>query len=170
MPFNPRIAMRKAHRWGAVIIAVPFLLVIVTGILLQLKKEISWVQPPTMRGQGKSPAINFDAILAAVKSVPEAEVGGWDDVDRLDVQPKRGLAKVQLKNHWEVQVDLGTGAVLHSAYRRSDLIETLHDGSWFHDAAKLYVFLPAAVIVLGLWFTGMYLFVLPYAVKWKRKK
>jgi hypothetical protein len=25
-------------------------------------------------------------------------------------------------------------------------------------------------VVLGLWFTGMYLFALPYSVKWRRKR
>jgi hypothetical protein len=55
-------------------------------------------------------------------------------------------------------------------YRRSDFIETLHDGSWFGDSVKLYVFLPVAIVVLGLWFTGMYLFALPYMVKWRRKR
>jgi uncharacterized iron-regulated membrane protein len=169
MAVNWRVAMRKAHRWGAILVALPFLLVIVTGILLQLKKELSWVQPPTQRGQGKAPAISFDAILAAARGHPEAGIQEWGDVDRIDVQPSRGLAKVTSKSRWEVQVDLKTGGVLQAAYRRSDLIESLHDGSWFHDSAKLYVFLPAGVAVLGLWFTGIYLFVLPNAVRWRRK-
>jgi membrane protein YdbS with pleckstrin-like domain len=67
-----------------------------------------------------------------------------------------------------MQVDLQTGESLHVAYRRSDLIESLHDGSWFHDRAKMWIFLPAAVIVLILWLTGMYLFVLPYSVRFSR--
>lgn len=171
MAFNPRVFMRKSHRWGAILIAIPFLLVIVTGILLQLKKEWAWVQPTTAKGTGKAPAISFEAILEAVKSVPEAEVQSWDDIDRLDVQPKRGMVKVQARNHWEVQVDTGTGKVLKTTYRRSDTIESLHDGSWFADSVKLYVFLPVAGVVLGLWFTGIYLFVLPYSSKWwKRRK
>jgi hypothetical protein len=64
-----------------------------------------------------------------------------------------------------VQVDTNTGSVLQVAYRRSDLIESIHDGSFFHDQAKLWVFLPTAIIVLGLWVTGMYLFILPLAVR-----
>ena len=43
--FNPRLLSRKAHRWGAIAVALPFLVVIATGILLQLKKNWSWVQP-----------------------------------------------------------------------------------------------------------------------------
>jgi uncharacterized iron-regulated membrane protein len=169
MPFNPRVFFRKAHRWGAVLIAAPFLLVLVTGCLLQLKKEIAWVQPPTKRGAGKEPTASFDAILAAVKTVPEAGVKGWGDVERIDVRPKDGIVKVQCRNRYEVQVDFQTAKVVQVEYRRSDLIESLHDGSFFHDAAKVYVFLPVAVVVLMLWATGMYLFVLPLWVKWKRK-
>ena len=170
MAINVRMWTRKCHRWGAILVALPFLVVIVTGILLQLKKEWTWVQPATIRGSGKRPSIEFDAILEAVKSVPEAEVQSWSDVDRMDVQPNRGIVKVQAKNRWEIQLDLQTAKVLQSAYRRSDLIESLHDGSWFHDRAKLWIFLPTAAVVLILWGTGIYLFVLPHAVKWSRRR
>jgi uncharacterized iron-regulated membrane protein len=169
MPINVRVWGRKLHRWGAVLVAIPFLVVIVTGLLLQLKKDVAWVQPPTQKGQGKEPIISFDAILAAAKAVPEAEVRSWADVDRVDVRPKDGIAKVTCKNRWEVQVDFRTGETVQVAYRRSDLIEAIHDGSFFHDAAKLYVFLPAGTVVLGLWVTGMYLWVLPNWVRWSRK-
>lgn len=169
MPFNPRVFFRKAHRWGAVAVAAPFLLVLVTGCLLQLKKELAWVQPPTKKGTGKEPNASFDAILAAVKGVPEAEVGGWADIDRMDVRPRDGVVKVQCKNRYEVQVDFQSAKVLQVEYRRSDLIESLHDGSFFHDAFKVYVFLPVALVVLMLWATGLYLFALPLWVKWKRK-
>jgi uncharacterized iron-regulated membrane protein len=165
-----RLKMRQWHRWGAILIALPFLLVILTGILLQLKKDWSWVQPPTQKGVGKAPAITMDALLIAAKSRPECEVKDWKDIARIDLQPSKGVAKVQMKNNWEVQVDLQTGEVLQLAYRRSDIIESLHDGSWFHDSAKLWVFLPTAVMVLGLWITGIYLFFLPHSVRWARRK
>jgi uncharacterized iron-regulated membrane protein len=161
---------RKAHRWGAILIALPFLLVLVTGILLQVKKQVPWVQPPTQRGSAKTPTIAWDALLAVAKSQPEAEITGWQDIERIDVQPARGIAKIQAKNRWEIQIDTASGAILHTAYRRSDLIESLHDGSFFDDRAKVWVFLPVALVVLGLWGTGLYLFILPYYVKWKRRR
>lgn len=170
MAINLRIWMRKSHRWGAILVALPFLLVIVTGILLQLKKEWSWVQPPTQRGKGTIPIISFANILDAVRLVPVAAVKDWSDIERLDVQPRRGMVKVQSRNRWEVQIDLQTGQVLQIAERRSDWIESLHDGSWFHDRVKLYVFLPVAGVVLGLWFTGIYLLVLPWIVKWQKRR
>jgi uncharacterized iron-regulated membrane protein len=168
MAINWRIWTRKTHRWGSILIALPFLLVLVTGILLQLKKELSWIQPPSQRGEDKAPTLAWDALLDAAKSIPEGQIESWGDIERIDVQPSRGMAKIQAKNRWEIQVDLKTGKVLQSAYRRSDFIESLHDGSFIDDWAKVYVFLPVALVVLGLWVTGMYLFFLPYSVKWSR--
>ena len=170
MSINIRVWGRKLHRWGAVLVAGPFLLVVVTGILLQVKKDFAWVQPPTVKRPSKEPTVSFDAILAAVRGVPEAGVRSWEDVDRVDVRPKEGIAKVTCKSRYEVQVDFRTGEVVQVAYRRSDLIESIHDGSFFTDSAKLYVFLPTAIVVLGLWLTGMYLWVLPHSVKYWRRR
>jgi uncharacterized iron-regulated membrane protein len=161
---------RKVHRWGAIAIALPLLIVISTGILLQLKKNWTWVQPPEQRGSGGLPSITFDEILAVLRTVPEAEVHAWSDVNRLDVRPNRGMIKVRAMNEWEVQLDASTGAVLQVAFRRSDIIESIHDGSFFHDAAKLWIFLPAGVILLALWLTGIYLFFLPVWVRRRKRR
>lgn len=166
---NIRVLSRSLHRWGAIAVALPFLVVIVSGLLLQLKKQLPWVQPPERRGSAAVPAVPFDRLLAAAQGVPAARVRSWADIDRVDVRPGKGIAKITSTSRWELQVDLGTGAVLQSAYRRSDLIEQLHDGSWFHDAVKLWVFLPSGVLVLGLWLTGMYLYALPWWTRARRK-
>jgi hypothetical protein len=158
---NPRLWNRRLHRWGSIAVALPFLLVIVSGLLLQVKKQVPWVQPPEHRGAAGAPALALPDVLARVQAIPRAGIRSWDDVERVDVRPGKGLVKVIGHSRWEVQLDAATGAVLQVAYRRSDLIEQLHDGSFFSDAAKTWVFLPVAVIVLGLWVTGIYLFLLP---------
>lgn len=161
---------RKLHRWGALVTALPVLIIFVTGAILQLKKDWAWVQPPTQKGsvQGEL-ALTWDEVLEATRGVPEAEVETWEDVDRLDVRPDKGMLKVRANNRWEVQLDATTGEVLSSTYRRSDLIEQLHDGSWFSDGAKLWIWLPTAFILCGLWGTGVYLWLLPYLVKRRRR-
>ncbi len=162
---------RKLHRWGTVAVAVPLLIVLVTGTLLLWKKQVAWIQPPEQRSEapGSPPRVSLDDILRAARSADAAGISTWDDVDKLDVQPRKGIVKVQAREGgWEVQIDLATGGVLHVAKRRSDLIEALHDGSWFHDHVKLWVFFPAALVLLGLYLTGLYLFYLPYKTKWAR--
>ncbi len=156
---------RKLHRWGSILIALPVAIVIASGIVLQLKKDVAWVQPPTQRSSDPALAMSFEEILEVTRTVPEAEVESWDDVDRLDVRPGRGVAKVRCNNRWEVQIDTNSGEVLSSTYRRSDLIEQIHDGSWFHDAAKLWIFLPSGIVLFALWLTGMWLWLLPFRAK-----
>ena len=162
---------RVFHRWGSLLIAIPLLVVIATGLLLQVKKQVTWVQPPTIRGSGDYPQLPWNQLLEAAKSVPEAQINGWEDIDRIDVRVGHGAAKIQSKNSWEVQIDTTSGQVLHSAIRRSDWIEAMHDGSWFGgDLAKLGLFLPAAVVLFALWVTGLYLFFLPIMKKRQNRR
>ena len=161
---------RFFHRWGSIIISAPVLLVIISGIILLLKKESAWIQPPTQSGSSKELAVSFDEILEKAQSVPEAEIKSWDDIVRLDIHPSKGILKVRAANGWEIQLDTKTGNVLQVAYRRTDLIESLHDGTFFHDKVKLWFYLPSAVILLGLWVTGIYLFLLPSLARKKRRK
>ena len=150
--------------------ALPLLLVIVTGLMLQLKKEINWIQPDSKRGSKPQLSLNWNKILDTAKSIPQANVESWDDIDRLDIRPGKGLVKVRCRNHWEVQLDSSNGEVLSTAYRRSDIIESLHDGSFFSDFVKLYVFSANGVLLLGLWLTGAWLWYLPIKAKRKKKK
>ncbi len=164
MKFN--VLNRKIHYWASCAIALPMLIMIGTGLLLQMKKQWDWVQPPELRGTGTAPVLDFEGILASVKTVPEMQVSSWDDVNRLDVRPGRGMVKVWLNNGWEVQVDLGTGKVLQTAYRRSDLIESIHDGSFFAgDWTKLGLFLPTGLVVFFLWLSGLWMWWVPFAAK-----
>lgn len=160
---------RKLHRWGAILIALPLLAVICSGILLQVKKQVTWVQPPTVRGIGGDPEISLEQVLGAARSAGKG-IDTWEDVDRLDLRPSKGVVKVRGNNRWEVQVDTATAEVIHVAYRRSDLIESIHDGSWFSEDLKLYLFLPSAVILFVLWFTGIYLWWLPHGAKRRKKR
>lgn len=160
---------RKLHRIGAIVSLLPAFVIIASGIVLQLKKEVAWIQPSTRRGSTQELQISFDRVLEVARNVPEAEVDSWADVDRLDVRPEKGMLKVRAKNRWEVQVDAATGDVLQVAYRRSDLVESIHDGSFFHDAAKLWVWLPAGILLFVLWLSGLYLWLLPHQVRRRRK-
>ena len=162
---------RRTHYWTGAIIAVPLMVIAATGILLQVKKHVPWIQPPEQRGTGNIPAIGLEQILAGVRSVPELGVESWDDVNRLDLRPGKGVVKVILENGWEAQVDLGTGAVLQTAYRRSDLIEQIHDGSFFAgDWTRFGVFLPVGAGLLLLAGSGLWMFWQPFGVRRRRAR
>ena len=128
------------------------------------------MQPATVKGTGKTPTVDWDSILGSVSTADVAEVNSWEDIDRIDVRPGKGMCKVQCNNRYEVQVDLASADVLAVNYRRSDFIESLHDGSFFSDGAKLWIFLPNGILLLGLWFTGAWLWWLPIGAKRKKRK
>ena len=168
MKFN--ILNRKVHYWASFTVALPLLVMIGSGLLLQSKKHWVWVQPAEQRGTGSVPAIDLEGILSRVQQVNGLDVRGWDDVNRLDVRPGRGMVKVWLNSGWEVQVDLGTGRVLQTAYRRSDLIESIHDGSFFAgDWTKLGLFLPAGLVLFLMWLSGLWMWWVPYIAKRRRR-
>jgi len=161
---------RKVHSWGSIIVSLPLLLVVGTGIILLLKKDISWVQPPTKKGQDTVPSISFDQLFRSVSSVSEAHVATWKDIKRIDIQPSKGLAKVTAVNNYEIQLDMKTSEILQVAYRRSDIIEALHDGTFFHDNVKYLISVPTGIVLFVLLITGVILFFQPYYVKYKRQR
>ena len=167
---NLNLLNRKIHYWISFAVAFPLLVIIVTGLTLQLKKHWSWVQPPEQRGSGGVPRIDLERMLAAVVELPHLGASGWDDVHRIDVRPARGVAKVILRNAWEVQVDLASGDVLQSAYRRSDWIESMHDGSYFAgDWTRLGLFLPSAIALLWLLLSGLWMWWVPFGAHRRRE-
>lgn len=160
---------RKIHLWLALLIIVPSVIVIGSGILLQVKKQSDWVQPPTQTGSSNKPEVAFSDILIIARQVPELEVTTWADIDRLDVRPGKGIIKIQANNLWEAQIDAASQEVLHIAYRRSNIIESIHDGSWFAESAKLWIFLPAGIILLVIWCTGGVLLYTTLKSKFKKR-
>lgn len=166
---RPSLLNRRVHHWLSLAVMLPLFVVAPTGVLLQLKKQIAWVQPPEQRGSG-APALALPVLLDTLRAVPEAAVASWDDVERVDVRPAKGLVKVTTANRHEVQIDAATGRVMQVAVRRSDLIESLHDGSFFGDGARYGLFTVSGVALFVLWFTGVILFAQPYVVKARKKR
>jgi hypothetical protein len=134
---------------------------VLTGLALQVKKDVPWIQPTEQAGGEVGPQISFAQILAICAALPDVQVRGWEDIQRLDYRPAKGLVKVTTAGNWEIQIDPADGRVLQVAIRRSDLIESLHDGSWFGDLVKRGVFLPAGLSLVVLWGSGVYMFFLP---------
>jgi uncharacterized iron-regulated membrane protein len=161
---------RKIHYWGALACAIPIIIVIATGVLLILKKEFEWIQPSTIKGQGLLPSITFDEVLININKSPKINNITWHDIKRIDVRPSKGLMKVQLKEQIEVQMDHQTGEILKVDIRRSDVIESIHDGSYFSDFTKYWVFLPSAILLFILWVTGIYLFVITEFAKYRSRR
>jgi uncharacterized iron-regulated membrane protein len=86
---------RWLHYWLSLAILIPVVVILGSGLLLVLKKDIDWIQPSTARGSTSELALGFDEILAAAMTVEDAGFQSWKDVDRLDVRPRKGVVKVR---------------------------------------------------------------------------
>ena len=147
---------RKIHRWLALAISLPMLLVILTGIFLQLRKPVDWIQPPTLKGSQKyQPTIALEQVLDRVKTIPEMQVSDWSDIKLLDLRPKKGIIKVRNHAGLETQVDASNRDVLQTAQRRNDFVVKMHDFSAWN--ARLWLGLPVKLGFLAIFLTGLYL-------------
>ena len=153
--------LRKLHYWISPFIFIPVLVIFSTGVLLQLKKQSDWIQPPIQEGINSIPSIQFEGILEAAKSIPEANI---------KLKCFVSFWKIRSNNQWEIQIDNETNEVLSVEYRRSDIIESVHDGSFFTNYVKFGWFLPAGILLIIMSLSGMYMFLLPLLVKGKKSK
>jgi len=161
---------RQGHKWTGIVLGLILLNIAVTGFLLLLKKDHDWIQPPTLKGVsgGVEAFITNQELFAIVLDQDHPDFAAIDDVDRVDFRRGQRVCKVRsVRNHREIQVDAVRGAVLGTAVRNSDLIESLHDGSFYGDWAHDWL-MPATSISLVLLFgTGLYLWLQP---KYRRSR
>ena len=74
-----------------------------SGIMLQLKKQSNWIQP-NVEVTSSSKPIMLQSYLDVVSTVKEANISSWDDIERIDIRPDKGIAKIKSKINWEIQV------------------------------------------------------------------
>lgn len=161
---------KKLHSWLAIMMAVPLLLIITTGLLLHASPFVKTLQPPTLKGRQAVLKISFAEAISIAAAIPETEIRDGHDVAQIDARPAAGVIRVRAKNFWEVQLDGSTGEVLSSARRWKSILMTLHDGSWFGSIIEYGVVFPAGITLFILWVTGIGLFVLPRLIINKRKR
>ena len=163
----------NVHKWTGIVLAVFLFCTSVSGFLLLLKKKVDWIQPPTVQGAGGGvdDFICVRELFAVVLGHGHRDFQSMDDIDRVDFRPADRVFKVQSRSRYaEIQVCAVTGEVLSNAWRPSDLIEDIHDGSfwagWFHDW-----FMPVVSAALLLMIaSGLWLFVEPSVRRRRRHK
>jgi hypothetical protein len=160
---------KKLHRLAAWTAGIPLLIISTTGVLLQVKSWVPWIQPPQKKGSATPPSINLNTLLKTAQSVPEAGVHKWNDIRTIDIKPSSGVANLRTRSDYEISVDLGTGKVLQAAPRRTSLLIQIHEGSYFGESIRYGVFLPAAILLVILWITGIFLLIRPWIIRNKRR-
>ncbi|MCH2084051.1 MAG: PepSY domain-containing protein [Saprospiraceae bacterium] len=162
---------RVYHRYLGIFLCTIVVVSAVTGILLSYKKQVNWIQPPTQKGSTKSLSDWLPLYQLEEKALKAFQIAQPDEqhpkIDRMDVRPSKGIAKILLKdNWWEIQINGQTGDILSIQKRHSDWIEAIHDGSIISEIFKLISMniLGFGLLVLSL--TGFWLW---YGPKYFRK-
>lgn len=125
---------RALHRCTGALLFFFFFWVAISGFFLGWKKHSGGViLPDTQRGEGRELAewLPVDSLGKLAVAALNTELPGLaTEIDRMDIRPGKGVAKVRFDGHYaEVQVDGATGKILQIAVRRSDWLEAIHDGS-----------------------------------------
>ncbi len=161
------------HKWTGLFAGLILLMIAVTGFLLIVKKDYDWIQPPTQRGSEGQLAefITIEHLVDAVLAENHPDFQSADDIDRVDFRLSKRVHKVHSKHHHaEIQVDAVTGKVLSTDWRPSDLIESIHDGSFFAEWVHDYLMPVVAVALAFLVGSGVYLWLIPTLRKRRNKK
>jgi hypothetical protein len=164
---------RKLHTWVAVPLFVSMFLMGATGLLLGWKKQTKLL-PKTQQGESVQATewVGLDSLLRAAQHHART-LRLSDEVDRIDVRPQKGVAKVVFTQHFtEIQLDCKTAEVRSVSTRSSDFIEKIHDGSlldfWLDTSSEVFKLTYTTVVSLGLLllsFSGFWLWYNPIRIR-----
>lgn len=157
--------LRTWHRRISIFIALPFLITVVTGILLATRAFNPWVSAPVPEIKTEL-TLSYADVLRIAKDVPDAQITSWNEIAQINAAPKTGIIRVRTKNHWELAINGSTGEVLSSTPRRVGWLVALHEGEFFGSYVRYGLFLPSAICVLFLLLSGVGI----YAISWRNKR
>jgi len=167
---------RRFHKWFGVPLIIFFLVIGVTSILLAWKKKAELL-PPTHKSEVENGTWILPSEMVGIGEEEMIKLGRDPEVDRIDIRPDKGIAKVTFKTHFtEVQVDGYSGRVLSIETRHSDWIEKVHDGSiidfyWTgEEGAKLTYSTLTSIGLIFLAFSGFFLWYSPKVIRRLKEK
>lgn len=113
---------RKNHRVIGLIITLPLLMTVITGIILQLRGQFEFIQPAPVKTElTSSPLLTFEKI---------SEQFGEKNIEQIIWKPSKASLVVRLKNGDEAHLHPQTGEVFKQLPRRTSFLIELHQGSW----------------------------------------
>jgi uncharacterized iron-regulated membrane protein len=161
--------IRSLHKWLGIPLIIFFFVIGITSILLAWKAELL---PPTLKTKVEQGEWISPAEMVRIAEAEMSKIGESTEVDRIDIRPDKGVAKVSFKTHFtEVQLDGLSGEVLSIETRHSDWIEKLHDGSIVDfylggdEATKLTYSTLTALGLILMSLSGFYLWYFPKLIR-----
>ena len=174
---------RKVHRLCGAFLFVFFFFISVTGLLLGWKKHSGDLLLAKTRAGSSANAAEWMPTATLLEKATKYFVDSVSstlssEIDRIDFRPEKGVAKIIFKEHYySLQVDVGTGEILNTEKRWSDLIEHIHDGSvvdislgWGSGTFKLLYTTVTSLALLTFTVTGFWLWYGPKVMRRQKNK
>ncbi len=162
---------RVFHRWLGIPLIIFFFIIGITSILLAWKKKAELL-PPTLKTSVENGTWILPSEMVQIGEIEIEKLGLDTEVDRIDIRPDKGIAKITFKTHFtEVQLDGFSGEVLSVSTRHSDWIEKVHDGSiidyyWTgEEGAKLTYSTLTSLGLILMSISGFYLWYFPKRIR-----
>lgn len=145
--------LRAWHRRVSIIIALPLLLVIVTGLVLQVRNQSEWIQPKSLSPQKVAglPTVSFEQIMAQVSERQK-------EIEQIIFRPHKNNIAVRFNDGMEYQFHPQTGEIIKKAMRRTNILIELHQGSFAGGWATYVIFLPAGLGLFFLLISGLIIY------------
>jgi uncharacterized iron-regulated membrane protein len=165
---------RSLHRWIGFIACLFLAVISTTGFFLAMKGQFAFMRPPVQEAAklgALEKILPLSEVLDIVFALQHPELDDIKDVDRVDYRPKDNVFKVVSKEGYrEVQVDGTRGKIVSNAFRNDQLMEDIHDMSFFADFAHGYLLPGVAICLLLLSISGIIIFLTPIVRRWKFKR
>lgn len=166
--------IRSLHRWIGFISCLFLAVISVTGFFLAMKGQFAFMRPPVQEAakmERPEEILPMAEILRIAFDAGHPELSEVKEVDRVDYRPKDNVFKVVSKDGYrEIQVDGTQGKIVSNAFRNDQLMEDIHDMSFFADAAHGYLLPAVAVFLCFLSLSGIVIFFTPIFRRWKFKR
>ena len=168
---------RVYHRRIGCIFLIFFLIISVTGILLALK-DVLHLKPEIVNTDSPNDStwISLKEIDSISKDYIYNKLELDTVIDRIDIRPTKGVAKVLFSNHFtELQIDVSSGKILSVSSRVDTIIEKIHDGSiidYFITKSNISKITYSSLLSIGLIFmsiSGVFLWYLPKKLKSRKQ-
>lgn len=142
---------RTWHAYIGLIAALPLLVIVVTGLVLQLRNQFESIQPKTLTmklEEGKR-LLSMEEVI--VKFPP-------GKIEQIIYRPSKGNYSIRIKGGDEIQMNPQTGDVVKDMPRRAGLLIDIHQGSWMGPFGQYGIHFLAGLSLFFLLISGVLLF------------
>ena len=141
--------IRALHRKLSLYTFIPLGIILVSGIVLQLRNQFEWIQPSLIETKAdQSPLLAPQALIQKL-NLNEKEI------EQIIYKPSKNNASVRLKSGEEIQMNAQTGEVLKRAIRRTNLLIDIHQGSILGPFGQYGIYLLTGLGMIILYMTGL---------------